>query len=220
MARMAPAERREEIINATVSVMLDKGMAATTVRDVADRMGTSSGLIHHYFASMDDLLAAAFDRAAGQDLGITRSAMAMQAGPRERLAAFFATYARAEQTWAFQLWLDAWAEAARRPAVRATSQRLNVAWQRLLVETITDGVRRGEMTCRDPEAAAWRILSLLDGLALQVVAHSGSVDPGSVIAWSVAHAEAELGLAPGTIDPGRSDREVALATSESDLSGR
>jgi AcrR family transcriptional regulator len=216
MARMAPAERREEILNATVSVMLNKGMAATTVRDVADRMGTSSGLIHHYFASMDDLLAAAFDRAAGQDLGVTRSAMATRSSPLERLAAFFATYARAEQTWAFQLWLDAWAEAARRPAVRATSQRLNVAWQRLLVETITDGVRRGEMTCRDPEGAAWRILSLLDGLALQVVAHSGSVEPGAVIAWSVAHAESELGLAPGTIDPARSDREVALATSESD----
>jgi len=34
------------------------------VRDVAAEMGTSSGLIHHYFASMDDVLAAAFARVA------------------------------------------------------------------------------------------------------------------------------------------------------------
>jgi AcrR family transcriptional regulator len=201
MARMTPVQRREEIINATVSVMLRKGMAATTARDVADRMGTSSGLIHHYFSSMDDLLAAAFDRAAGQDLEVTRNAMAGSGSPLERLATFFATYTRAEQTWAFQLWLDAWAEASRRPTVRATSQRLNVAWQRLLADTINDGVASGQMTCTDAEGAAWRILSLLDGLALQVVAHSGAIDGRFVTVWSVDFAEAELGLAPGSLAP-------------------
>jgi AcrR family transcriptional regulator len=199
MARMDPKERREAIIEATVSVMLGKGMAATTARDVADRMGTSSGLIHHYFASMDDLLAAAFDRAAGQDLDVTRTAMAASGRPLERLGTFFATYARAEQTWAFQLWLDAWAEAARRPAVRATSQRLNVAWQRMLADTIRDGVASAELTCSDPEAAAWRILCLLDGLALQVVAHDQAIDRLNVVAWSVAYAESELGLPAGEI---------------------
>ena len=70
MARMPPDERRSAIVDATVVVMTRKGMAATTVRDVADQMGTSSGLIHHYFDSMDDLLAAGFDRAASQDLDV------------------------------------------------------------------------------------------------------------------------------------------------------
>jgi AcrR family transcriptional regulator len=199
MARMNPVERRDSIIDAALSVMLRKGLAATTVRDVADEMGTSSGLIHHYFTSMDDLLAAAFDRAAGQDLDATRAAMAGGTGPVERLTIFFATYTRAEQDWAFQLWLDAWAEAARRPAVQATSQRLNVAWQQLLVEAIHDGVAAQVWSCSDPEAAAWRILSLLDGLALQTVAHRAAVARDSVIPWSVAHAEAELGLPRGSL---------------------
>src|SRR5215213_776518 len=117
MPRMRPADRRQAIIDATLAVMLRKGMAATTVRDVAQEMGTSSGLIHHYVESMDELLADAFDRAAMQDLQVTRDAMAEGTSPLERLRIFFATYARAEQDWAFQLWLDAWAEAARRPAV-------------------------------------------------------------------------------------------------------
>jgi len=131
---MKPQDRREAIVGAALSVMLRKGIAATTVRDVAQQMGTSSGLIHHYFESMDDLLAAAFERAASQDLELTSSAMRSGRSPLERLRVFFATYARAEQDWAFQLWLDAWAEAARRPAVQKTSQRLNVAWQELLVD--------------------------------------------------------------------------------------
>jgi AcrR family transcriptional regulator len=196
---MSPAERRDAIMNAAVLVMTRKGMAATTVRDVAEQMGTSSGLIHHYFTSMDDLLAAAFDRAASQDLDATRAAMARGRDAVERLSTFFATYVRAEQDWAFQLWLDAWAEASRRPALQSTSRRLNVAWQQLLARTIREGVVEGTMACAEPEAAAWRILCLLDGLALQAVAHRDAIDRGAVIGWSVAHAETELALAPGSL---------------------
>ena len=199
MARLAPTERREAIVQAALLVMLRKGMAATTVRDVADEMGTSSGLIHHYFASMDDLLAAAFARAAQQDLATTCDAMAQHDGTVEQLGAFFVTYARAEQDWAFQLWLDAWAEAARRPAVQETSRRLNVEWQQLLVQLIARGVTAGTMTCADPSGAAWRILSLLDGLALQTVAHPGAVDRQAVVSWSMSLAEHELGLSPGAL---------------------
>ena len=140
---MEPAARRLLIIDATLAVMMRKGLAATTVRDVADEMGTSSGLIHHYVSSMDELLAAAFEQVASQDLDSTRAGMAQAEDPRERLALFFANYARADEDWAFQMWLDAWAEAPRRPAVRAVSHRLNVAWQQLLVEAINDGVAAG-----------------------------------------------------------------------------
>jgi AcrR family transcriptional regulator len=196
---MKPSDRREAIVDAALAVMLRKGIAATTVRDVAQQMGTSSGLIHHYFESMDDLLAAAFERAATQDLEITRAAMRDGARPLDRLRIFFATYARAEQDWAFQLWLDAWAEAARRPAVQTTSQRLNVAWQELLVDVIEDGVADGSMACADPPGAAWRILSLLDGLSLQAVAHRVDIDRFAVIDWSIAMAEAELALPAGSL---------------------
>lgn len=199
MARMNPGERREAIVSAALQVMLRKGIAATTVRDVAQLMGTSSGLIHHYFASMDDLLAAAFDRAAGQDLQVTVQALDGCAGPVARLRTFFDTYARADQDWAFQLWLDAWAEAARRPALQAASQRLNIAWQQVLVRCIEDGVAAGVMACADPDGASWRILSLLDGLALQSVAHRVPIHRATVIAWSARLAEAELALPSGTL---------------------
>jgi AcrR family transcriptional regulator len=199
VARMNPNDRREAIVDAALAVMLRKGIAATTVRDVAQEMGTSSGLIHHYFQSMDDLLAAAFERAASQDLEVTITAMRGGTTPLERLRIFFATYARAEQDWAFQLWLDAWAEAARRPAVQKTSQRLNVAWQELLVDVIEDGVADETMRCADPPAAAWRVLSLLDGLSLQAVAHRVAIDRSAVTEWSIAMAESELALPAGAL---------------------
>jgi hypothetical protein len=74
-----------------------------------------------------------------------------------------------------------------------------VAWQRLLADTFRAGIASGEVSCTDPEATAWRILCLLDGLALQVVAHAGAIDRHHVIEWSLVYAEGELGLAPGAL---------------------
>lgn len=197
--RMTPAERREAIVAATVDVARRKGLASTTVRDVAAAMGTSSGLIHHYFGSMDDVLAAAFETVARQDLDGSAGLMAEAASSVEALRIFFRTYTPADKDWAFQLWLDAWAEAARRPAVQRTSRRLNLEWQALLERTIRAGVAEGAFQCGDPAGAAWRILSLLDGLALQIVAHGTTITRPDVVAWSTGAAERELGLAAGAL---------------------
>ena len=202
---MAPDQRREAIVGAALEVAVRKGLASTTVRDVAAEMGTSSGLIHHYFDSMDEVLAAAFERVASQDLDLSARSMAEAASPVEALRVFFRTYTPADKDWAFQLWLDAWAEAARRPAVQATSRRLNLEWQGLLERTIRAGVGDGSISCGDPARAAWRILSLLDGLALQVVAHGTTITRDEVVAWATGSAEMELGLAAGRLGAAGAD---------------
>lgn len=199
MARMSPVERREAIIDAALAVARRKGLAATTVRDVATEMGTSSGLIHHYFDSMDEVLAAAFERVAGEDLEQTEILLREAGDPTALLRSFLASYAPVGDDWAFQLWLDAWAEAARRPVLRAASSRLNLAWASLLERAIRAGVDGGTFRCDDPAAAAWRILSLVDGLALQVVAHQTIVRRSDMLAWAAVAAERELGLPEGTL---------------------
>jgi AcrR family transcriptional regulator len=197
---MSPEQRRSAIVDATVRVLLRQGIAATTVRDVAAEMGTSSGLIHHYFESMDELLAEAFGQVASHDLARSRAAIDEVDDPVRRLAVFFATYNRADEQWSMQVWLDAWAEAARRPALQRTSRRLNVEWQGLVVGLINRGVRAGAMTCADPDAVAWRIISLLDGLALQSVAHADLVPLDDASTWARDYAEHELGLTVGALD--------------------
>lgn len=199
MARMTSDDRRRTIVDAALAVALRKGLASTTVRDVAAEMGTSSGLIHHYFESMDHVLAAAFEKAAGADLAVTVTAMAEAHDPLHKLVAYLVSYTRVDQDWAFQIWLDAWAEASRRPALRRASVKLNVAWQKLLVDAIRSGVEMGKMACDDPEAAAWRILSLQDGLSLQVVAHGTILDRITVSEWVGRMAELELGLEEGAL---------------------
>jgi AcrR family transcriptional regulator len=197
---MSPEQRRSAIVDAPVRVMLRQGIAATTVRDVAAEMGTSSGLIHHYFESMDDLLAEAFGQVASHDLARSAKAINEVDDPVRRLAIFFATYNRADEQWSMQIWLDAWAEAGRRPALQRTSRRLNEEWQALVAELIRDGIGSGQMNCADADAVAWQIISLLDGLALQSVAHGDLILLEDANTWAREYAERELGLRPGALD--------------------
>ena len=199
MARLAPAARRERIVDAALAVVRRKGFATTTVRDIAAEMGSSSGLIHHYFVSMDDVLAEVFERVAAQDLEQSRAEMSATNDPVTALATFIRTYTPIDRDWSFQLWLDAWAEAARRPRLQVASRRLNLAWVGLLEGTIRAGVAAGRLVCPDPIGAAWRILSVLDGLALQVVAHPSIIDRDDVERWGAAVAERELGLGEGVL---------------------
>jgi len=194
MARLSPQDRRQAIVEAALAVARQRGLGATTVRDVATEMGTSSGLIHHYFASMDDVLAAAFDQAASADLRRAHSAIDAESTATARLDAFIGSYAPAQSDWTMQLWLDAWSEAARRPSLQHVSRRLNREWQSLVRSIIELGVETGEFSTDEPDAAAWRLLSVLDGLALQVVAHEALIDRDDVVQWSRAAAARELSV--------------------------
>ncbi len=199
MKRMNPEVRRQRIVEAAQAVATRKGLSATTVRDVAEEMGTSSGLIHHYFASMDQLLAVVFDRVAKADLSATREQMDRAETPTGRLAAYFAAWADPDNDSTFQFWLDAWSEAGRNEAVRERSRNLNIEWQRLLSEVIRQGVETGEFNEVEVEATAWKALSLLDGLTLQVVAHPTVLERAKAAEWAANGIEKDLGLPRGAL---------------------
>jgi AcrR family transcriptional regulator len=201
MPRMSPDDRRAAIVAATRAVMGSRGIGGTTVRDVAAELGASSGLIHHYYASMDDLLAETFEEVATEDLEEMRAALAAAEGAVDQLVVFFDVYARDDDS-GIQVWLDAWAEAARRPALQRISRRLNEEWQALVYGILRRGVADGKLVCADPDAVAWRILSLLDGLALQVVAHGDVISIHEADAWARAGAEREVGLPEGSLTRG------------------
>ena len=60
-----------------------------------------------------------------------------------QLDGFIESYAPAQSDWTMQLWLDAWAEAARRPALQRVSRRLNREWQALVRTIVAGGAAAG-----------------------------------------------------------------------------
>ena len=196
---MDPDTRRQMIVDAARAVASREGLSATTVRDVAEEMGTSSGLIHHYFTSMDQLLAEVFSQVAEADLNATREGMDLATSQTGRLAAYFAAWADPNNDGTFQFWLDAWSEAVRNETVRKRSRALNIEWQGLLSEVIRSGIAAGEFNEVDADAVAWKALSLLDGLSLQVVAHPTVIERGKAAELATNSMERDLGLELGAL---------------------
>ncbi len=199
MTRMDPDVRRQTIVEAARAVASRKGLSATTVRDVAEEMGTSSGLIHHYFTSMDQLLAEVFSQVAETDLSATRERMDLATSQTGRLAAYFAAWADPANDGTFQFWLDAWSEAGRNETVRMRSRALNIEWQKTLSEVIRSGIATGEFNEVDADAVSWKALSLLDGLSLQVVAHPTVIERGRASELATNSIERDLGLELGAL---------------------
>jgi len=196
---MKPDLRRRAIVEAAQTVALRKGLSATTVRDVAVEMGTSSGLIHHYFDSMDQLLVVVFDTVARTELSATRSRMQDVESPTAQLAEYFAAFTDPRNDENFHFWLDAWSEATRNETIREASREWNIEWQKLLAEVIEAGIEAGEFIDIDVEAVSWQALSLLDGLELQLVAHPTVITRKQATKWATDSIERDLGLAVGSL---------------------
>ncbi|MFB7875548.1 TetR/AcrR family transcriptional regulator [Nocardia sp. NPDC056064] len=62
--RRDPERRRREIVDAAVAIVLEEGSGAITHRKVAARAEVPLGSTTQYFATLDDLRAAALDRLA------------------------------------------------------------------------------------------------------------------------------------------------------------
>ncbi|MFN8193485.1 MAG: TetR/AcrR family transcriptional regulator [Nocardioidaceae bacterium] len=190
-----PAERRRrDLIDAAIAVMEQKGMGEATSRDVTKAAGVSAGLVHHYFDTFDDLLATAFEEVAHADLDRVREALADIPDPVRRLDVLIEVFAPTGDDWQYQVWLDVWSVAARHPTLLQAAQRANTEWQQLMADLFRDGIASGDFHCADPEAAAWRVLALLDGMAIQTVAQQTTMSRSLLHGWvrDAAHAEAGL----------------------------
>lgn len=51
-----PATRREELLELAAMMFADRGLRATTVRDIADAAGILSGSLYHHFSSKEEMV--------------------------------------------------------------------------------------------------------------------------------------------------------------------
>lgn len=170
--RIAVDARRAQILEATHRVTLRRGLHDLRMSDVADELGISSGLIHYHFATKDDVIEAMLRDVADREVAEVRSAVAGVADPAERLERIIDVYlpsTRRDPSWL--LWIDVWGEALRDINLRRISEELDNAWVELIADTVAEGIERGVFRAGDPNAVAWRLCALLDGLGMQVVLH-------------------------------------------------
>jgi AcrR family transcriptional regulator len=190
-----PVEQRlEALLRTACDVILTRGLPHTRTADVATAAAVSPALIFYHFESKERLLACAYAYAVERDLAQLDQLLASSSTPMRKLRAILAMYAATDRSKAWAMWIDGWAESRRMADVEAVSRRLDLHWKQGLADVIEAGVNDSTFTCDDPRGAAWRIIALIDGLAVQLTAHDNIVSRPQVARWIRLTAARELGI--------------------------
>ncbi|MFE6101937.1 TetR/AcrR family transcriptional regulator [Streptomyces laurentii] len=193
--RVNVAERRQELLRATVLQIGARGVTAVRIADVAAELGVSNALVLYHFATKEQLVTAAFAYAAEEDLARLRTLLGRRTTAVRRLRSAVRWYAPTGRAEGWRLWIEGWAAGPREPALREVAGALDRAWKDELAAVIAQGVDAGEFECPDPVAAVWRLTAFLDGLAVQMTAYPGALPRTTMLTWADAALARELGLA-------------------------
>src|ERR1700678_1955571 len=147
-------DRRAQILDAAVRIVVEKGANGVRMADVAEAAGVSLGLIQHYFRHRDRLLIEAFRYESERIASTWRVVVRSDEPPLERLVEYIwlCTPAGSESAatsfpgWGF--WMDFWSEARREPQLRAEVAPIYASFSMPFVAALADGISMKEFTIR------------------------------------------------------------------------
>ncbi|WP_231728185.1 TetR/AcrR family transcriptional regulator [Sphingopyxis sp. H050] len=163
--------RRADLVEATTAVLAQAGLAGTNVRAICAKAGVSPGLLRHYFAGIDDLVAATYQATSDRMDAIFAAAVAdAGADPRVRLTAYLTASFRPPVTDPELLgaWTAFWALArsdARMAAIHAESY---AGYRERLGELLA------ACGAADADRLAIMLTAMVDGLWLELSLDAGS----------------------------------------------
>lgn len=132
--------RDSHVMAAAVAVMSEKGYAATSIQEVADRVGVLKGSLYHYFNSKEELLYRILEESHEQVREIRAAVDALELPPLESLL----EYLRQSSAW-YLANLDR-ANIFFTETKNLSGERLEAAWEwgRSFERTVSDEVARGQ----------------------------------------------------------------------------
>lgn len=87
MATRKARSKRNDIIAAALRLFAEKGIKATTIRDIANDAGVTEGALYRHFAGKDELALSLFAECAGELYHSLDQAVNQELDPRRRLTA-------------------------------------------------------------------------------------------------------------------------------------
>lgn len=177
--RQPPEVRRKMIVAAARTVIAERGLHATTVRDIAAAAGVAVGTVTYHFTGMADVLAEVLQTEMTDYSAPIMSAAAGASSGAAGLAVIvdglIASGARAEAHW--KLWLDFWALAAHYPVFSSWQSRVYRDLHELTGSVLSRGHEDGTLAVADPAAQAVEFVALLDGLVVQSYLPGAALTP-------------------------------------------
>jgi len=176
-------ERRQSIARAAWELIGEKGIAATTMRDIAQRAGVSLGVVNHFFENRQDVIDAALAGACETYVASVEELCGESRRPEEVLRSVLwagLPYSPEQENWA-RSWLDFWSHASREPALREVINNTYDTWR----DAIADAVRGAQVTGEvnsgiDADLLAKLIAAVTDGLLLHAVLNPQAFPPADM----------------------------------------
>ena len=163
-------ERREAILEGACRAILGRGFPATRIADVAAFAGVSTGTVHYYFATKDDVLIAALKWASNRLLA--RVDADADAPATRRLAQLLALSVPSPgaNRDEYVLWIELWLRVLHQPDLLPDCEAISRRWREHFFAIVRAGTERGEFTpVTAPEEVADRLVALVDGLGFETV---------------------------------------------------
>lgn len=219
-------QRREQMLQAALEVISERGYADTRIADVAERAGISPALVIYYFKTKDQLLTEAIRHYEDAWYTVGQNRMAGLTTAAARLAEFIAmsTLSDADPvpTSSWQLWLDFWAQAARNAEVAGVRQKADERWREVIAALVRDGQEAGEFRDIDADRFALYLSALLDGMTIQIALADPVLDSPLAYELGMRFAAEQLGFewTPGRGKRGGGSRARKPAAAANTRKGR
>lgn len=170
--------RRAQILEATARLIARRGFHKVRVADIARACGTSTGTVHYHFPTKDHALRAALvfyaDRFHARLEEEFRTADTTVEKLRRLIEVQLTTTEEDADEWS--VWVQSWNEAILDPTLREGQKGVHVRWREIVLDLLLTCQREGMARGADAEAMASRFTSMVDGMAIQVLAGTGDMD--------------------------------------------
>ena len=190
--------RRQRLMEATIQLLAQKGVAGATVRAITTAAETSHGLIGHYYSSKDELLVAALEHLfTGVAREVAQQVARAGEDPLVRLhampRAMFSNTVFTETNRA--AFLALWHEIRFNTPVREANRKLYTGYRGRAVALFENAARARGVSI-DADGSATGLIAMIDGLWLELSIGAGATTRQTAVALCQGYIDRQLGLRP------------------------
>ena len=191
--------KRQALVEAAFRTLAEKGFDNTRLADIARTAGVAPSLLSYYFSHKDDLLLEATRYSIDGFYTEQVEAMQQAADPMRRLEiAVGCAIPSGPDDPAWIVLYEFWTKAIHNSALRSLADLIHSRTQALFVQVIDEGCVSGRFRpVSSPATIAQTVISMIDGLTLQVVLRYRNMDGAAVERIAVEYLHQALGINGG-----------------------
>jgi AcrR family transcriptional regulator len=163
------AERKDQIVRATVDCITKHGYHNFSMQDVARTAGVSKGIIHYYFLNKDELMMSVLDKVAGDIERMLATEMGSIPDAKRKFEIFVDVcfdIVRNTKEY-YQVNMDFWTQINQKEEVRKVIANHYAKFRDSCAAVIREGINAGVFRQLDPKEYASYVIAVIDGLSLQ-----------------------------------------------------